>query len=140
MAITNRNYQDFEAVAQLVKDHPKLRRFSFSFYVPYTSRGLLPTPEQRSAVIDKALALKEVGYPIMNSAAGLRLLRDPQNYIHRRQCWVTNFIASDGSRSACCAGEAAGICDDCGFGMGAEMTLLWSLHPSMIKAGLSVRG
>ncbi|MDR2493096.1 MAG: radical SAM protein [Coriobacteriales bacterium] len=139
MAVTSRNYQDFEAVAQLVKDHPKLRRFSFSFFVPYTSRDLLVPPAERSAVIDSALALKEAGYPLMNSLAGLRLLRDPQSFVNRRQCWVTNFIASDGSRSASCPGDAAGVCDDCGFGMGAEMTLLWSLHPSMVKAGLSVR-
>ncbi|MDR0888693.1 MAG: radical SAM protein [Coriobacteriales bacterium] len=140
MVVTSHNWQDFEKVAKLVKDHPKLHRFSFSFYVPYESRDLLPTREQRSATIDTALRLKAEGYPIMNSKAALKLLRDPQNYIHKRQCWISNFTTSDGNWLATCPGEAAGVCDDCGFGMGAEMTLLWNLHPSMVKAGLTLRG
>ncbi|MDR3289035.1 MAG: radical SAM protein [Peptococcaceae bacterium] len=139
MTVTSRNFNDFEGVARLVKEHPKLRRFSFSFYVPYQARELMVTPETRSAVIDIALRLKQTGYPLMNSEAGLKLLRDPKNYIGKRQCWISNFINSDGTRLAACHGESAGICEDCGFGMGAEMTLLWSLHPAMVKAGLTVR-
>jgi MoaA/NifB/PqqE/SkfB family radical SAM enzyme len=139
MVITNRNFADFEGVATLVKEHPRLRRFSFSFYVPYESRDLLPSQEVRDAVIDLALLLKEAGYPLMNSAAGLELLRRPSSFIERRQCWISNFISSDGTRIPSCPGEVAGICEDCGFGMGPEMTLLWSLHPQMVKAGLTVR-
>ncbi|MDR3052752.1 MAG: radical SAM protein [Coriobacteriales bacterium] len=139
MVVTNRNYQDFEAVAQLVKDNPRLNRFSFSFYLPYESRDLLPSSKQRGAVIDTALALKKAGYPLMNSLAGLKLLRDPQLFIDKKQCWISNFIQSDGTRIPTCPGEPAGICADCGFGMGAEMALLFKLNPSMVKAGLTVR-
>jgi MoaA/NifB/PqqE/SkfB family radical SAM enzyme len=139
MVITNRNYRDFEGVAELVKNHPHLRRMSFSFYVPYESRDLLVPPDVRNAVIDKAIELKKAGYPLMNSLAGLNLLRDPQSFIHKKQCWISNFITVDGTRLSACQGEAAGVCEDCGFGMGAEMTLLFSLHPEMVKAGLSVR-
>jgi MoaA/NifB/PqqE/SkfB family radical SAM enzyme len=139
MVITNRNYRDFESVARLVKDHSHLRRLSFSFYVPYDSRDLLVPPDMRNAVIDKAIELKKAGYPLMNSLAGLDLLRDPQSFIHKKQCWISNFIMVDGTRLPTCPGEAAGVCEDCGFGMGAEMTLLFSLHPEMVKAGLSVR-
>ncbi|MDR3037304.1 MAG: radical SAM protein [Coriobacteriales bacterium] len=139
MVVTNRNYRDFEPLATLVKEHPKLKRLSFSFYVPYESRGLLPTAAMRNEVIDQALRLKKAGYPLMNSTAGLKLLRDPQNFLHKRQCWISNFISSDGTRSPACPGERAGICDDCGFGMAPEMSLLFSFHPSMIKAGLTVR-
>jgi len=59
--------------------------------------------------------------------------------VGRRQCWISNFVLSDGTRLATCPGEAAGVCGDCGFGMAAEEVLLWSLHPQMLRAGLSVR-
>jgi MoaA/NifB/PqqE/SkfB family radical SAM enzyme len=139
MAVTNRNYRDFEAVADLVKTHPKLKRMSFSFYVPYTSRDLLLTQEMRDEVIDKALELKKAGYPLMNSRPGLELLREPKNFLAKKQCWISNFISSDGTRTPSCPGEVAGVCEDCGFGMGPEMSLLFSLHPAMVKAGLTIR-
>jgi len=139
MTITAKNHQDFEAVARLVQSTPHLRRLSFSFYMPYESRDLCVTPEIRSQVIDTALRLKKEGIEIMNSNAGLKLLRDPRRYADKRQCWISNFILSDGTRLDECPGAALGLCEECGFGMGAEMTLLWKLHPAMLKAGLSVR-
>ena len=140
MCITKNNYQDFEDVVELVKDHPNLKKFAFSFYVPLDgNRDLLVDPAIRSDIIDKALRFKAAGYPMMNSAAGIALLRDPKLFVPKRQCWISNFILSDGTRLDRCQGEAAGACDDCGFGMCAEMTLLWNLNPEMVKAGLSVR-
>jgi len=139
MTITSENYRDFEGVAHLVKDNPHLRRLSFSFYMPYESRDLCVTPEIRCQIIDTALRLKKEGHDIMNSNAGLKLLKDPRSFADKRQCWISNFILSDGTRLDECPGAAVGLCEECGFGMGAEMTLLWKLHPAMLKAGLSVR-
>jgi MoaA/NifB/PqqE/SkfB family radical SAM enzyme len=140
MVVTSHNHRDLEDVAQLVRDHPHLRRLSFSFYVPYERRELLCSPQVRNEAIDTALRLKREGYPLMNSTAGLRLLRDPRSFLHKKACWITNFITSEGVRIAGCPGELAGLCEECGFGMGAEMSLLFSLHPEMVRAGLSVRG
>ena len=139
MTITAKNYHDFEAVAQMVHDNPHLRKMSFSFYMPYENRDLCVTPEIRNQVIDSALRLKKEGHKIMNSNAGLKLLRDPRQFASKRQCWISNFILSDGTRFSECLGASAGLCEECGFGMGAEMTLLMKLHPEMLKAGLSVR-
>ena len=139
MAITSQNYKAVANVVTLVKENPKLKRFSASFYTPYESRDLCLTLEQRSEVVDILIALKKQGYPVMNSFAGLELIRDPKSFADRRQCWISNFILTDGTRLDSCAGAAAGICDECGFSMGAEMSLLFSLHPEMVKAGLSVR-
>jgi hypothetical protein len=94
----------------------------------------------RDDIIRQAVEFKHQGYPMMNSVAGMKLLRDPKQFYQKRQCWVSNFMLADGTNLPTCPGEQAGVCADCGFGMGAEMTLLWNLHPSMIKAGLSVRG
>ncbi|MCL2807771.1 MAG: radical SAM protein [Coriobacteriia bacterium] len=139
MTITANNYEDFEAVAYMVKDSPHMRRLSFSFFMPYERRDLCVSPEIRNQIIDKALALKKGGHDFMNSYAGLKLLREPSKFAHKRQCWISNFILMDETRLEECPGSAVGLCEECGFGMAAEMTLLWKLHPEMLKAGLSVR-
>ena len=139
MTVTAKNYEDFEAVAALVKENPHLRRLSFSFYMPYEERDLCVSQAVRNAIIDQALDLKKRGFDLMNSSAGLNLLRDPRQYAQKRQCWISNFILCDGTKLAECPGALAGLCEECGFGMGAEMTLLWKLHPQMLRAGLSVR-
>jgi MoaA/NifB/PqqE/SkfB family radical SAM enzyme len=140
MTVTSHNWRDFTKVAQLVKDHPKLNRLSFSFYVPYEDRGLIVPPEVRAEITATAIELKKAGYPIMNSKAGMALMRDPKSFADKRQCWIANFVTSDGTRIMHCPGQDAGVCDDCGFGMGPEMSLLFRLHPEMVLAGLKVRG
>jgi len=139
MTITAKNYSDFEAVATMVQENPHLRKLSFSFYMPYEGWELCVTSDIRNQVIDTALRLKKSGYAFMNSNAGLNLLRDPLTYAHKRQCWISNFILSDGTKLDECPGAVLELCEECGFGMGAEMTLLWKLHPEMLKAGLTVR-
>jgi len=140
MCITSENWQDFEKVAQIVADTPQLKKMAFSFFTPLDgSRGLVPTPKQRNAVIDKAVALKKSGFPLMNSLPAIELLRDPENYIHNTQCWITNFIMSDGTRLPGCQGMGTDACKECGFGMAAEMYLLWRLSPKMIKGALAAR-
>jgi len=139
MCVTNENWQDFEKVAEIVKNTPQLKKMAFSFYTPFEDTGLTPTPEQRSAVIDQAVALKKSGFPLMNSLPAIELMRDPQNYIHNSQCWISNFIMSDGTKLDGCRGDLTGVCDECGFGMAAEMYLLWRLSPKMILGALSAR-
>jgi hypothetical protein len=139
MTVTTLNYRDVEAVVRFVAAHPKLKQISVSFYTPYESRDLLVDSATRNAVIDTLLRLKGEGMPLMNSKAGLKLMRDPREVSKNRQCWISNFVVADGTWLDACPGETAGICEDCGFGMGAEMSLLFKLHPEMVKAGLSVR-
>ena len=139
MCVTNENWQDFEKVAQIVKDTPQLKKMAFSFYTPFEEKGLTPTPEQRSAVIDQAIALKKSGFPLMNSLPAIELMRDPKNYVHKSQCWISNFIMSDGTKIDTCRGEDTDVCEQCGFGMAAEMYLLWRLSPRMIKGALAAR-
>ncbi|MCL2437987.1 MAG: radical SAM protein [Coriobacteriia bacterium] len=139
MCITNENWQDFEKVAQIVKDTPQLKKMAFSFYTPFEDTGLTPTPEQRSKVIDQAIALKKSGFPLMNSLPAIELMRDPQNYVNNSQCWISNFIMSDGTKLDTCRGEETDVCKECGFGMAAEMYLLWRLSPKMIKGALAAR-
>ncbi|HBT95929.1 MAG TPA: radical SAM protein [Coriobacteriia bacterium] len=139
MTITTLNYKDVEDVVRFVGDHPKIKKISLSFYTPYEGRDLLVDRATRNEILELLLRLKREGLPLMNSAAGLKLMRDPLKVSAGRQCWISNFVVADGTRLNACPGESAGICDECGFGMGAEMALLFKLHPEMLKAGLSVR-
>ncbi len=139
MTVTTLNYQDVEEVVRFASAHPKIKKISLSFYTPYESRDLLVSREIRNEIIDLLLRLKQEGLPLMNSRAGLRLMRDPVKVSKERQCWISNFVVSDGTWLDACPGEVAGVCEDCGFGMGAEMSLLFKLHPEMLRAGLSVR-
>lgn len=139
MCVTSENWQDFEKVADIVKNTPQLKKMAFSFYTPFEDTGLTPTPEQRKAVIDKAIALKKSGFPLMNSLPAIELMRDPQNYVNDSQCWISNFIMSDGTKFDTCRGANTDVCKECGFGMAAEMYLLWRLSPKMIKGALSAR-
>lgn len=139
MCVTRDNWQDFEKVAEIVRQTPQLKKMAFSFYTPFEEKDLTPTPEQREAVIDQALKLKKSGFPLMNSLPAIELMRNPKNYVNDSQCWISNFVMSDGTRLDRCRGEAAGICDQCGFGMAAEMHLLWKFSPKMIKGALSAR-
>jgi len=139
MCITSENWEDFEKVADIVKNTPQLKKMAFSFYTPFEDKDLVPSPEARNAVIDKAVALKKSGFPLMNSLPAIELMRDPENYIHKSQCWISNFIMSGGSRFDGCRGQDTDVCKECGFGMAAEMYLLWRLDPQMIKGALSAR-
>ncbi|MCL2806881.1 MAG: hypothetical protein FWD27_01745 [Coriobacteriia bacterium] len=138
-SINRNNYQDFEAIAQLVANTPQLKKMAFSFFTPIDGGDLSPSAEQRSLVIDQAIALKKSGFPLMNSLPALELMRDSQRYVNQSPCWITNFILANGTRLKECPGKEADVCNQCGFGMAAEMHLLWHLNPKVILGGLASR-
>jgi len=140
MCVTSENWQDFERVTEIVRDTPQLKKMAFSFYTPLDRNiDLVPSVHAKDAVIDIAARLKREGFPLMNSLPAIEMMRDPKNYAHKSQCWITNFIMSDGTRLPGCQGQGTDACDDCGFGMAAEMYLLWRMDPKMIKGALAAR-
>ena len=72
----------------------------------------------------------------MNSVTGLYHMRELK---FKKACWMSNFIFADGTRSDVCAGEAAGVCDKCGFCMAGEERAVMDLAPDTIKAGMNLR-
>jgi hypothetical protein len=91
-------------------------------------------------LIDKVLAYKKKGYPIMNSRSGLKLMK--RNALGEiklgKECFVTNFIYTDGSRSLC-LGYGTEQCRVCGFCMAGEMASVWHFKPDTILAGFQLR-
>jgi MoaA/NifB/PqqE/SkfB family radical SAM enzyme len=137
MVINARNYTSVEETIEFAKNHPNIQSISLNFHTPYKGTEYLFLDwEKRSRVIDLIIAKKKAGYPIMNSISGLKLMKHNQ---FKKQCWVSNFILSDGTRLTECQGKTAGICDQCGLSMAGEMKSVFSLKPDTVLAGMKLR-
>lgn len=137
MTINNRNYTNVEEAIRYAKDNPNIQLISFSFHTPYEgTEHLFLDWETRAKVIDVIIDMKRHGYPVMNSVSALKLMKTNQ---YKKECWVTNFILHDGTRFTECTGKTAGVCDRCGFGMGAEMRSVFDFKPDTLLAGMKLR-
>ena len=137
MVINSRNYTSVEDTIEFAKENPYIRSISLNFHNPYPgTEELFLDWELRAKVIDLIIKKKKAGYPIMNSVSGLKLMKHSK---FKKQCWVSNFILSDGRRLPECAGKTAGICDSCGLSMSGEMHSVFSLKPDTIFAGMKLR-
>ncbi|MBO4444902.1 MAG: radical SAM protein [Bacteroidaceae bacterium] len=137
MAINTLNWEAVAETIEYVKKSPYFKSISFSFHTPFAGTEYLALDqEHREQVLDVILAYKKKGYPIMNTAVGLRKMKKLD---FKPECWVTNFIFSDGTRKPQCIGAEQGVCDKCGFGMAGEMNALFHFSPETILAGLKLR-
>lgn len=137
MTINSQNYVSVDETIEFAKNNPHIKSISLNFHTPFKgTESLFLEWEKRSEVIDLIIKKKKAGYPIMNSVSGLKLMKNNSFY---PECWVTNFIMSDGTRLAECQGKAAGICDHCGFSMAGEMNSVFNLKPDTILAGMKLR-
>ena len=137
MVINSRNYLSVEETIEFAKNNPHIQSISLNFYTPYdATSGLFLDWETRADVIDKIIAKKKQGYPVMNSVSGLKLMKH-NNF--KKECWVSNFILPDGSRLPECPGSLSGVCDQCGFSMAGEMRSVFNLKPDTVMAGMSLR-
>lgn len=136
MVVNSLNYESVDDTIEYVKNNPHIKSISINFHTPFPgTEYLAPGAEVRKAVIDKVIAYKKKGYPIMNSISGLKKMKE-NNF--KRRCWVTNFIYPDGTRGNC-IGENSNICNECGFCMAGEMASVFNFCPDTIFAGLSLR-
>ncbi|GHT26319.1 hypothetical protein FACS189432_00480 [Bacteroidia bacterium] len=137
MVINTQNYTSVEETIEFAKNNPNIQSISLNFHTPYKgTEDLFLDWEKRSQVIDLIIAKKKAGYPIMNSISGLKLMK--HNHF-KKQCWVSNFILSDGTRLAECQGKRAGICDQCGLSMAGEMKSIFDFRPDTLFAGMKLR-
>ncbi len=137
MAINTLNYESVAETIEYVKKNPYIKSISLNFHTPFEGTEYLALDmEKRKEIIDLIISYKKKGYPIMNSVAGLKKMKTLD---FTPQCWVTNFIFSDGSKKAQCIGNEQGVCNECGFCMAGEMNAVFNFHPSTIFAGLKLR-
>jgi hypothetical protein len=141
MVVNALNYESLDAAMEYAKHTPAIEQISINFHTPYpgTEYLMLPT-EKKVEIIDKVLEYKKKGYPIMNSRSGLKLMK--LNALEKiklgKECFVTNFIYTDGSRGLC-LGYGSEQCRVCGFCMAGEMASVWGFKLDTILAGFKLR-
>jgi MoaA/NifB/PqqE/SkfB family radical SAM enzyme len=137
MTINRRNRGFIADTVQYAKDSPYIQSISLNFHTPYPGVESLTLPwEERCRTIDEILALKQQGYPIMNSRSGLTIMKKRD---FPKDCWVSHFILVDGARLDTCPGSLSGVCDDCGFCMAGETYSVLRLKPDTIFSALKLR-
>lgn len=138
MAINKLNKDGVGEAIEYVARSPYFKLISLNLHTPFPgTEQLALSKEERLQVLDTIMEYKKKGYPIMNSRTGLKRMRHMD---FRKQCWMTNFIFTDGTRKDQCIGAEMGICDRCGFCMAGEESAVISLAPDTILAGLRLRG
>ena len=141
MVVNALNYESLDAAMEYAKSNPAIEQISINFHTPYpgTEYLMLPT-EKKVEIIDKVIAYKKKGYPIMNSISGLKLMkRNTLGEIELgKECFVTNFIYTEGTRGLC-LGYGTDQCRVCGFCMAGEMASVWSFKLDTIFAGFKLR-
>lgn len=137
MAINRINKDSVRDTIQFAADHHAIRLISLNFHTPYPGTEDLALPwEERCGIIDGIISLKRQGYPIMNSISGLKIMKKRD---FKKDCWVTNFITTEGERLEECPGSRLNVCSDCGFCMAGEMYSVLRLKPDTILAGMKLR-
>lgn len=137
MAVNKLNMVSVVDTIKYAAEHPGIKSIAFNFHTPFPeTEALTLSWEERCRVINKIMCFKEMGYPIMNTLSGLKMMKVRG---FKKECWVANYIMNDGTKMAQCPGKALDVCDDCGFCMAGEMHALLRLRPDTIFAGLNIR-
>lgn len=141
MVVNTLNYQSLDAAMDYVKSNPAIEQISINFHTPYPgTEYLMLSPLQKADIIDRVIACKRRGYPVMNSYSGLKKMK--LNALGKirlgKECFVTNFIYPDGGRSLC-VGYGTDQCRDCGFCMAGEMASVFHFCPDTLLCGFKLR-
>ncbi len=138
MVINSKNYLSVNDTIRFAKDSPYINAISLNFYTPNSSDfdPLFLDWGQRKKVIDEIIQMKRDAYPIINSIAGLKKMKDNTFTKH---CWISNFILPDKSRIDGCPLEVLNVCDYCGYCMAGEMAAVFKLQPETIFSALKLR-
>ena len=137
MSVNTLNIDSVVSLLQYVKDSPYIKSVAFNFHTPFPgTEYLMLSQQQREQVIDTIISYKKQGYPVMNSCAGLRRMKDLK---FKKRCWITNYILTDGSKHPIPVCGEGGGCEHCGFSMAGEMNAVFSFTPETILSGLNLR-
>ena len=137
IAINKINRDSVADTLRYVKESPFIQSIAVNFHTPYPgTEEVMLSHEEKCKVIDEVIALKKQHYPIQNSISGLKMMKIRG---FKKNCWVSNFIITDGTRFKTCPGETLGICDDCGFCMAGEMYCVMHLKIDTLLSGMKLR-
>lgn len=132
------NWQEVDDLVKFLRG--LVKGITFQFYYPYTgSEDLSLTKEQREWVLQRLLALKKQGYPILASQKAMEALKDNSWKCHD---WLIASADPDGTVHIGCylKGRDKIMCEWCGFAAHTEMSLAFDMVPEAIDVGRKVFG
>jgi len=104
----------------------------FYFHTPYYGYDeLYLDADERALEIDRLLRCRAAGLPVLNSRAGLRMLRSGR---WPRRLPIASVLDVAGE-SICCRADDS-VCPDCGYAACTELAALQRLRPSAIRGML----
>jgi MoaA/NifB/PqqE/SkfB family radical SAM enzyme len=136
MTVNRLNRGEAGAVVRFVAKHPRLKGVSFNLHTPYPGvEELALSAQERADLVKELLRWKREGYPILNTAAGLKLLASGK---YKRPIWLIQLVEL-GRVFECCWGRMyEGVCERCGYGIIAELSGLSRMRPSGLLRALQL--
>lgn len=139
MTLNRRNWRELPLVVQTVSAIPSVKGITVQIFYPYNQGedDLALSPPDRREALTTALSLKRTGYPVLNSAWGLKAMID--NTWTCRERLLAN-INPDGSMAVGCyvRNRSEVVCSQCGFTPVAEASGAFGLHPGPLLAGMRI--
>jgi Fe-coproporphyrin III synthase len=130
------NAPALDKTMETVEAFPQFKGLSVNFHTPYPGVEKLAIPRaERKPVIDRLLALKSAGHRILNSGAGLRALASGG---YPRPSWMIRLVEQGRTFDCCWGREEKNVCDECGYGIIAELGAVTRLRPSAILHAVSL--
>jgi len=133
ITLSKLNIDDLEAcVEHIRREMPRLKAISINFEIPYpgVEQHTLSYAE-RARAVERIIALRRQGYPILNSPSSLRLMLKPGwNTTH----WLISLAHPNGMVVEGCGARNLDpkICENCGYGVMAEVQAIWRGDPGAI--------
>lgn len=133
ITLSRLNIDDLESCVEHIKrEMPRFKAISINFEIPYPgveahSLGYA----QRAQAVERIIALRRQGYPILNSPASLRLMLKPNwNTTH----WLIHLAHPNGTVVEGCGARNIDpkICEYCGYGVMAQVQAIWLGNPAAI--------
>jgi len=95
--VSKLNVESLDETIEFAKNNPHIKSISINLMMPYPGIEQYKLDwEERLAVIDKVIAYKKKGYPIMNSVSGLKCMKDMK---FKKYCWISNFVHINGIKT-----------------------------------------
>jgi Fe-coproporphyrin III synthase len=133
------NFRECADIVRAVSSISTVKGITIQLFYPYGQgeEPLALTGEERKFVLGNVLSLKKKGYPILNSAWGLKTMID--NSWTCRERLLAN-VSPDGRMALGCYVKDRGevVCSQCGFTPVAEASGAYSLLPGPLMAGIRI--
>ena len=122
MVVMKPNLDNVRACVEFVATNKRIKGIMLNFITP-PPYDLVPTVEEKKAIVELALKLKKEGYPILNTDRALKELLD-EDYSVKCPYWVSWFVLPDGSEYTGCPMKGTESCKKCGFDAVREYRLI----------------